>query len=88
MGFYDLEHSQPTGPFGFRVQHPVADRYDDDPDGDSTVPDDSWAIGLPHQCDSWAIAMSPDREAVLAEAKRFRAELDEAIAELEAGSPP
>jgi hypothetical protein len=84
MGFRDLRHRQPGEPFGFITCRPVPDRYDelDDP---SDVPDDCWAFGLPHQCDNWAIGMSEDREAVLAEARRFRAELDEAIAVLEAG---
>jgi hypothetical protein len=91
VGFYNLEHQPPGEPFGFRVQRPVPagieDRYDlDDFEEDTTVPADCWSLGLPHQCDSWAIAMSPDREAVLAEARRFRAELDAAIAQLEAGS--
>ena len=87
MTFRDLLPGRiPAGePFGFQAYRPVADRYDDDPDASTDVPDECWAIGLPHQCDDWAIAMSTDREAVLAEARRFRAELDAAIAQLEAG---
>ena len=44
---------------------------------------DDYGISLPHQCDSWVIIASPDRETALAEARKFRDELDQAIAELE-----
>lgn len=37
---------------------------------------------FPHQCDEWSIAAG-SREHVLAAARRFRAELDAAISELE-----
>ena len=86
MTFRDLlpGRSRPWETFGFQVYRPVADRYDE-PDDSQDVPDDCWALGLPHQCDDWAIAMSTDRDHVLAEARRFRAELDAAIAVLEAG---
>jgi hypothetical protein len=82
MGYYDLPGADGV-PFGFRVCRPVADRYDE-LDEPTEIPDDCWALGLPHQCDDWAIAMSPDREVVLAEARRFRDELDAVIAELTA----
>lgn len=42
----------------------------------------TWALYLPHQCDEWAIGSGTCDE-VLAAAKQFRAELDEAIAVLE-----
>ena len=86
MTFRDLlpGRTPPGEPFGFRVYRPAADRYDE-LDESTDVPDECWAIGLPHQCDDWAIAMSTDREVVLAEARRFRAELDAAIAVLGAG---
>lgn len=88
MGFHELDPRataflrKPGQPFGFKVYRPAADRYDevDDP---LSIPDDCWALGLPHQSDDWAIAMSPDREQVLAEACRFRDELDAAIRELQ-----
>ena len=98
MGYYDLVHRSYVEAFGFRVYRPIPsglttpdpeyppDRYDaGEEDPDSAVPPDNWALGLPHQCDSWAIAMGTDREAVLAEARRFRDELGQAIAELERG---
>lgn len=70
--------------FGFQVVRADADPY---PDGRcEQVPDDCWALLLPHQCDEWLISASPDAGAVLAEARRFRAELDAAIAQLEEGS--
>jgi hypothetical protein len=40
-------------------------------------------LHLPHQCDSWSIAAG-DRGHVLEAARRFRAELDKAIAKLDA----
>jgi len=98
MPFSELKYREPGEPFGFRVYRPIPpdtvsgapgyppDRDDAGETGADHVPPDVWAIDLPHQCDEWAIAMSPDREAVLAEARRFRAELDAAIAELEAGA--
>jgi hypothetical protein len=82
MGFCDLKYQGAGEEFGFRIFRPVADRYDeDDP---TCIPDECWAFGLPHQCDDWAIAMGSDLQAVVAEAKRFRAELDNAIEALEA----
>jgi len=44
---------------------------------------DVWSLSLPHQCQEWEIWDGP-REDVLDAAKRFRAELDAAIAVLEA----
>jgi hypothetical protein len=82
VGYYNLEHRSDGEAFGFTVYRPASDRG---PYADVSVPDECWAIGLPHQCDSWAIAMSEDRTAVLAGARRFRDELDQAIAELERG---
>ena len=83
MAFYEYD-LKPGEPFGLRVYRPVEDRYEAEAyAGDTSVPEECWAIGLPHQCGSWAIAMSPDRAQVLAEARRFRDELDAAIRELE-----
>jgi hypothetical protein len=45
--------------------------------------DSDWVLHLPHQCDAWIIAAGK-REDVLTEARRFRAELDQAITALEA----
>lgn len=45
--------------------------------------ENDWALSLPHQCGEWGIADGP-REHVLAEARRLRAELDQAITALEA----
>lgn len=42
-----------------------------------------WAVVLPHHCDEWVIATG-GREHVLAEARRFRDELDIAIRHMEA----
>jgi hypothetical protein len=47
-----------------------------------------WSLSLPHQCGEWGIWGGP-REDVLDAARRFRTELDQAIAALEAaGDPP
>jgi len=48
--------------------------------------DGDWSVFLPHHCDEWIIATG-DRESVLAEARRFRAELDAAIGTLEGSAP-
>lgn len=45
--------------------------------------DNQWSLSLPHQCDEWSI-WDGDRADVLAAAYRFRAELDGAIAAMEA----
>jgi hypothetical protein len=42
-----------------------------------------WAVSLPHQCDDWVIAADPDRVWVLSEVRRFRDEVNQAIAVLE-----
>jgi hypothetical protein len=42
-----------------------------------------WALSLPHRCDEWNIGHGT-REEVLADAYRLRAELDAAIAAMEA----
>lgn len=47
------------------------------------VADDEWAIWLPPSSDVFVITADADREEALAGARRFRAELDSAIAELE-----
>ena len=52
--------------------------------GESDIGKGDWAVMLPHSCDSWVIAAG-SREHTLAEARRFRDELDKAIAMLEAG---
>jgi hypothetical protein len=70
-------------PFGFELVTPV-------PRGkpsrflprDYDVRKDEYGIVLPHQCDSWVIAADTDPMVVLAEAKRFRAELDAVIVRL------
>jgi hypothetical protein len=54
--------------------------------GSSDATLDEWALYLPHQCDAWEIAVG-DRETVLADAKKFRAELDHAIGLLEQEMP-
>ncbi len=46
-------------------------------------PETEWALALPHHCGDWEIWDGP-REDVLAAAHRFRAELDAAIAVMEA----
>lgn len=46
-------------------------------------PETQWALALPHRCGDWGIWDGP-REDVLAAAHRFRAELDAAIAAMEA----
>jgi hypothetical protein len=43
---------------------------------------DEWSLALPHQCDAWEIAFG-SLEETLAEAREFRAGLDEAIRRLE-----
>ena len=62
-------------PFGIEV-HKAGER------GNQDAAKGDWAVYWPHQCESWVIASSPDRTFVLAEARRFRAELDAAIAAL------
>lgn len=42
-----------------------------------------WALSLPHQCDEWTISYG-SRADVLADARRFRDELDQAITAMEA----
>jgi hypothetical protein len=44
--------------------------------------EDDWSLALPHRCDAWEIACGT-REETLAEAREFRAGLDEAIRRLE-----
>lgn len=44
--------------------------------------ENDWALSLPHRCGEWGIADGP-REHVLAEARRLRTELDQAITALE-----
>ena len=63
-------------PFGFEVHKP-GER------GRQWAAGSDWALCLPHQCDDWVIAIDTDYEKVLSEVKRFRAELDSAIAVLE-----
>lgn len=46
-------------------------------------PESEWALALPHHCGDWEIH-DGSREDVLDEARRFRAELDAAIAVMEA----
>jgi hypothetical protein len=48
---------------------------------------DGWALSLPHNCGEWAIGDGARTE-VLADALRLRAELDQAIAALEAAGEP
>ena len=48
-------------------------------------PEAEWALALPHHCGDWEIWDGP-RGDVLAAAKRFRAELDAAIAVMEAAA--
>jgi hypothetical protein len=52
-------------------------------EGNEAAADGDWAIYLPHQCDDWIVARSQDREAMLDAARQFRAELDQAISEIE-----
>jgi hypothetical protein len=72
----DWQRPEPGRPFEFEVHRPGEP-------GNQTFAGDDYGICLPHQCDAWEITRSPDRETALAEARRFRAELDAAIAELE-----
>ena len=65
-------------PYGFETHLPGQR-------GNQDFADHDYGICLPHQCDSWVITASSDRETALAEARKFRRELDQAIAELEAG---
>ena len=74
------------GEFGFGVYRPGSERWDQD------IPGGCWALTLPHhcgrydemphECEDWPVAVSADRGEVLAEARRFRDELDTAIREL------
>jgi len=66
--------------FGFQVARPGGvERPDYEPDG--------WMLFLPHQCGEWVIANSPNWHEAIDGARRFRAELDRAIAELDAAAP-
>lgn len=80
MGYYDLPLPGQLS-FGFETWQPGARGR---PVG---VREDMWAIGLPHQCDDWAIAAGDDHAAVIAEAERFRDELGMAIERLRALPP-
>ena len=66
-----------SSPFGFEIHNPG------DLDTLRARISAYWALSLPHQCDDWVIALDTDYEKVLSEVKRFRAELDSAIAVLE-----
>jgi hypothetical protein len=59
----------------------VADAGDDPRWGNEKAT--HWALSLPHQCSEWVIGEGP-REDVLADARRLRIELDQAIAAMEA----
>lgn len=65
--------TSPTG--NFSVHRPGGHSW--------AVADDEWAIWLPPSSDVFVITADADREEALAGARRFRAELDAAIAELE-----
>lgn len=77
-------------PFGIAVHVPHPTNPDDEfDDGECwekpyDVAHGEYGIWLPHSCDYWQIADGSDKAAVLAEARRFRDELDAAIAKLEA----
>ena len=77
---YDAQFNKGE-PFGIEV-HKAGER------GTQDAAKGDWAVFWPHQCESWVIASSPDRAFVLAEARRFRAELDAAIAVLAGADAP
>lgn len=60
------------------------DFYDGTDERDDT--DTEWCLSLPHKCDEWLIGTGTLDE-VLAEAERFRDELDQAIDALRAEIP-
>lgn len=59
--------------------------YDTGAGSDPRTDNDDWSLSLPHQCGEWGIWDGP-REQVLDAARRFRAELDQAITAMEAAS--
>lgn len=61
----------------------TADFYDGSDPRWGQDKDQHWALSLPHKCDEWTIGEG-DRADVLAEARRLRDELDQAIAAMEA----
>ena len=90
--------TEPT-PFGFMLRKPgdahnvylapdyaephreiTTDATNDPRWGENAAQD--WCLSLPHRCDEWNIG-DGSRDDVLTEAKRFRAELDAAIAVME-----
>ena len=68
-------------PFGFEVSRPG------DGKRPNYEPDENWTLCLPHQCDKWVIASSADWLEAMSEARRFRRELDNAIAALHEAAP-
>lgn len=71
---------------GQREGEPVGEpgEYDH---GTTDALEDEWALYLPHQCDAWDIA-SGDLATTLAEARKFRADLNQVIRLLEENEPP
>lgn len=65
----------------FTVRHTDWDAAGSDPRGYIGGEND-WALSLPHRCGEWVIDYGTRGE-VLAEARRFRDELDQAITALE-----
>jgi hypothetical protein len=75
----------------FWLKRPGQDSWDAEPvgepvDGESPsstwAGEGEWALSLPHSCDAWVIGYG-SREEVLADARKFRKELDKAIRRLE-----
>lgn len=62
---------------------PIGDPGEYEHDGGHGAERDEWALYLPHQCQAWDIGYG-SRESVIEDARAFRAELDVAIALLEA----
>jgi hypothetical protein len=76
-----MEPPSVNEPFGFEVSRPG--------DGKSPgyEPDENWTLCLPHQCDEWIITSSANWHEAMSAARRFRDELDAAIAVLYDAAP-
>ena len=76
----------PRKPFGFRVMTPESTNPPEDDDNQPNVfwlwEGGKYAVGLPHQCDSWVITSNADKYAAIRDMEAFVREASAALAKL------